>query len=60
MLVSSMPQGFYGRSIDQDGSKEMDCNHAVLIVNASSAVNPQIVTVFPASDAYVNRRPLLK
>jgi hypothetical protein len=58
ILVSPMPRGFYGRAIDQHGVKE-DCNHAVIVINAGSTSNPQIVTVFPSGDDYVNRRPLL-
>jgi hypothetical protein len=59
ILVSPMPRGFYGRAIDQHGVKAKDCNHAVIVINASSTLNPQIVTVFPSGDDYVNRRPLL-
>lgn len=59
IAVAPMPAGFYGRSIDDQGVKGKDCDYAVVVVNAASTSNPQIVTIFPANANYVGGRPLL-
>jgi hypothetical protein len=65
LAVSPMPDGFYGRAIDgdgvksKDGDKSKDCNNAVVVIDAGRASTPQIITIFPADDTYVNARPLL-
>ncbi|MDX3977888.1 hypothetical protein [Shinella sp.] len=59
LAVSPIPDGFYGRAIDAGNVKSRDCTMAVVVINATSTTNPQIVTIFPASDQYVNGRPLL-
>ena len=58
LAVSPVPDGFYGRSIDNQGNKTT-CGMAVVIVNAAATTNPQIVTIFPAGMDYVNRHRLL-
>lgn len=59
LAVSPVPRGYYGRSIDGQGTKGTDCDSAVLVISAQSASNPQIVTIFPANDQYVNGCALL-
>jgi len=59
LAVSPMPDGFYGRAIDGGGNKSYDCDYAVVVIDAATASSPQIVTIFPADDTYVNGRPLL-
>jgi hypothetical protein len=59
LAVAPIPRGFYGRSIDDEGEKARDCDKAVLVINALSTSNPQIVTIFPANDQYANACPLL-
>jgi hypothetical protein len=59
LAVSPMPDGFYGRAIDGDGDKSYDCDNAVVVIDAATASSPQIITIFPADDTYVNARPLL-
>lgn len=59
LAVSPMPRGFYGRSIDKDEKKAKDCDNAVVVINAQSTTNPQIVTIFPADNEYVGKHNLL-
>lgn len=59
LAVAPIPRGFYGRSIDNQGQKATDCDKAVLVINALSTSNPQIVTIFPANDQYASACPLL-
>jgi hypothetical protein len=59
LAVSPIPVGFYGRSIDAEGTKTKDCSLAVVVINAAATGNPQIVTIFPANTDYVGRCRLL-
>lgn len=55
LAVAPMPRGFVGRSIEHDGTKHKDCDYAVVVVDAGAGSNPQIVTVYPATEAYARR-----
>ena len=52
LAVAPIPKGYVGRSIEANGTKHRDCDHAVVVVNATAGSNPQVVTVFPATQAY--------
>ena len=59
LAIGPIPQGFVGRTVDGDGVKGYGIDHAVVVINAPLGSAPQVVTVFPADDTYVNGRPLL-
>ena len=60
MACAPMPKGFVGRSIVAAGTKtKTGLTMAVVIVNAAAASNPQVVTVYPVTPAYMNGRQLL-
>lgn len=58
-VVGPIPAGFVGRAIDPHGTKSYAPNYAVLVISAPIGANPQIVTVFPADQAYAQGTPLL-
>jgi hypothetical protein len=54
LYVTAMPAGFVGRSVDEHGAKDKNVTWVVIVVNGTSTTNPQLVTVYPAADAYVD------
>ena len=59
VVVDLIPAGFVGRAVDGGGTKSYTPNYAVVVINAPIGANPQIVTVFPADQAYAQGTPLL-
>jgi hypothetical protein len=59
MAIAPIPSGFYGRAIDQEGTKNRNVNKAIVVIDAGVTTCPQVVTIYPAGDAYVASRPEL-
>ncbi len=54
LFVTSMPDGFVGREVNAAGVKSKDVNWVVVVVEGTAVDNPQLVTIYPAREDYVN------
>lgn len=59
VVTGAIPDGFAGRSIDANGAKTYNVDYAVVVISAPGGLNPQIVTAFPADQAYAQGTPAL-
>jgi hypothetical protein len=54
LFVTAVPNGFVGRTMKANGTKDTNVGWVIIVVNAATVTNPQLVTVFPTNDAYVH------
>jgi hypothetical protein len=59
LYITQIPNGYVGRSIDEQGAKSKGLNRAVVLISAPAIGNPVILNLFPADLGYVNHQAAL-
>ena len=53
-FATRIPAGYEGREVDRHGNKDKAVEWVVIVVAAAQTTNVQLITIFPAKEAYVN------